>query len=231
MEIALFLLVLFAGLYMAWNIGANDVANAMGTSVGSNALTLRQAIVIAAVLEFSGAFFFGSHVSETLQSGLIKAGLFMDKPQVLLLGMISSLIGTGLWLHLASYFGWPVSTTHTIVGSIIGFGLLVGGPEAVNFFYVASVFSSWIFSPIAGGVLGYLLFQLIRTRIFHAPQPLAAALTCLPYFTGVVAVILSAFLIFEVLPEWTVSWEWRPFLFLFCLEPPLSLSQSLLHGE
>lgn len=205
MEMLLFFLVLAAGFYLAWNIGANDVANAMGTSVGSQALTLRQAIYIAAILEFGGAFFFGSHVSQTLQNGIIQVELFAGTPEVLLLGMIASLIGTGLWLQFASYFGWPVSTTHTIVGSIIGFGLLVGGSEAINFSYVASIVSSWIISPLAGGLLGYLIFQLIRTHIFHAPHPLAAAIRILPFFIGFIAAFFSLFLMLEVL---RVEWEW-----------------------
>src|SRR5689334_18461779 len=108
------ILVLVIGFYMAWNIGANDVSNAMGTSVGSGALTLKKAVFLAAVLEFCGAFFAGNNVSETMQRGLIDTQQFLDDPMTLVLGMCGALIGTGAWLQIASYFGWPVSTTHAI---------------------------------------------------------------------------------------------------------------------
>src|SRR5262245_49399172 len=122
MDTALLILILITGFYMAWNIGANDVANAMGTSVGSGALTLRRAVILAAILEFSGAFFFGSHVSKTIQSGIINADLFVDQPTILVYGMLAALASAGIWLQVASYFGLPVSTTHSIVGSMVGFG-------------------------------------------------------------------------------------------------------------
>src|SRR5215467_4523879 len=109
-ETVLLLLILAAGLYMAWNIGANDVSNAMGTSVGSGALTLKKAVIFAAILEFCGAFFAGNNVSETMQRGLIDTNQFLSDPMTLVLGMCGALIGTGAWLQMASYFGWPVST-------------------------------------------------------------------------------------------------------------------------
>ena len=121
-EVILKILVLVVGFYMAWNIGANDVSNAMGTSVGSGALTLRRAVLVAAVLEFTGAFFVGANVSETMQRGLIDTEMFITEPLILILGMCAALFGTGIWLQIASYFGWPVSTTHAIVGAILGFG-------------------------------------------------------------------------------------------------------------
>ncbi len=131
-EVILLTAVLIAGLYMAWNIGANDVANAIGTSVGSGALTLRQAVVMAAVMEFAGAYFFGSHVSETIQTGIIRVDDFAHNPYLLVYGMLSALLAAGVWLQIASYYGWPVSTTHSIVGAIVGFGLVSGGPESVQ---------------------------------------------------------------------------------------------------
>lgn len=194
-EWSLFVLIIVSGFYMAWNIGANDVANAMGTSVGSGALTLRQAIYIAAVLEFSGAFFFGSHVSETMQSGIINPNYFIDEPKTLLLGMLSCLIGTGIWLQIASYFGWPVSTTHAIVGAIVGFGAIVGGMDSIyweNIFFIAS---SWIISPLLGGMLAYNLFGLIRQYIFFAPHPLKAAKRLMPYLVFIVFFLLTVFLV------------------------------------
>lgn len=198
-EIALFILILVSGFYMAWNIGANDVANAMGTSVGSGALTLRQAIMIAAVLEFCGAYFFGSHVSETMQSGIINPEYFKDEPRTLLLGMLSALIGTGVWLQIASYFGWPVSTTHSIVGAIVGFGALIGGVDSVywsNVFYIAS---SWVISPLLGGLISYNIFQVIRTKIFYASHPLDAAKKLMPFLVFGVFVLLTLLFLFNSL--------------------------------
>ena len=132
---------------MAWNIGANDVANAMGTSVGSGALTLRRAVILAAILEFCGAFYFGSHVSKTMQSGIINPDLFINDPRTLVYGMLAALASAGIWLQIASYFGWPVSTTHSIVGAIVGFGAVVGGMEAIYWENVGFIISSWVLSP------------------------------------------------------------------------------------
>ena len=148
----LLILILLAGAYLAWNIGANDVANAMGTSVGSGALTLKQAVCIAAILEFSGALFFGSHVSETIQNGIIDAAVFKNSLLVVF-GMLSALISAGIWLQIASYYGWPVSTTHSIVGSLVGFGVAVGGVEAVYWDNVLFIATSWVLSPLLGGLL------------------------------------------------------------------------------
>ena len=134
------------GFYMAWNIGANDVANAMGTSVGSGALTLRRAVIVAAVLEFSGAFLAGSSVSETVRKGIIDTDLFSGDPTAFVCGMLAALLAAGVWLQIASYFGWPVSTTHSIVGAIIGFGVLYGGVEAVHWPKVWQIVSSWVIS-------------------------------------------------------------------------------------
>ena len=121
-ETLLTIIILLVGFYMAWNIGANDVSNAMGTSVGSGALTLRGAVIIAAIFEFSGAFFVGGNVSTTMQSELVNVAQFVGDPRTLIFGMCGALLGTGIWLQLASYFGLPVSTTHAIVGAILGFG-------------------------------------------------------------------------------------------------------------
>ena len=129
---ALIVLALLFGFYMAWNIGANDVANAMGTSVGSGALTFKRAVILAAILEFAGAFFVGSHVSDTVRKGIVDPVLFAGDPQAFVLGMLSALLAAGFWLQIASYFGWPVSTTHSIVGAIVGFGIVYGGLSAVE---------------------------------------------------------------------------------------------------
>lgn len=207
MEIVLIILILAAGLYMSWSIGANDVANAMGTSVGSGALTLKQAVIIAAILEFAGAFFFGSHVSKTVQSGIINADIFAPNPMVLVYGMLSALIAAGAWLQLASYYGWPVSTTHTIVGSLVGFGFIVGGVSAIYWDHVGFIISSWILSPILGGILGYYLFTLLRKRVFYNADPITAAKKLTPILVFFVFLVLVTILIFEGVDNlhWNIS--------------------------
>jgi PiT family inorganic phosphate transporter len=175
-------LVLILGFYMAWNIGANDVANAMGTSVGSKALTLRRAVLIAAILEFSGAYFVGSHVSETIQKGIIDPLIFQNDPLIFVLGMLGSLLATGVLLQFASYFGLPVSTTHAIVGAVIGFGLCIGGFSAVHWGALGWIVSSWIVSPLLSGIISFALFHLIQRQILFTSNPLYAAQKLAPYF-------------------------------------------------
>lgn len=198
-------IVLLAGLYMAWSIGANDVANAMGTSVGSGALTLRQAILVAAVLEFCGAFFFGSHVSETIQRGIIDLSLFEKHPFTLAMGMFASLLSAGIWLQIASYYGWPVSTTHSIVGAVIGFGIAVGGVKGIYWDNVEFIAFSWILSPILGGILSFLIFSLIRKQIFRSQNPIAAAKRLFPIIVFFVVFILCHIGLFEGLKNLHLS--------------------------
>lgn len=193
----LLILVVVAGFYMAWSIGANDVANAMGTSVGSGALTLRQAVLIAAVLEFSGAFFFGSHVSETIQQGIIDSAAFTNTPILLACGMLSALVGAGIWMQIATYFGWPVSTTHSIIGAVVGFGLVIGGWQAIYWENVLSIVTSWILSPLLGGVLGFLLFSLLRQTIFFSASPVRAAKRLAPLFIFTVTFAISLLLLVD----------------------------------
>src|SRR3989338_6336036 len=159
------LLTLLLGFYMAWNIGANDVANAMGTSVGSKALTLFQAVCLAAVLEFAGAFFVGAHVSETIQKGIIDPHIFQADPNIFILGMLASLLATGLLLQIASYLALPISTTHAIVGAVLGFGALIGGPGAVYWGKVGWIALSWVVSPLLSGLFSYCIFQVIQKNI------------------------------------------------------------------
>lgn len=188
-------MTLLCGFYMAWNIGANDVANAMGTSVGSGALTLRQAVLIAAVLEFSGAFLVGSHVSHTMQKGILTAGYFNGRDSLFFSGMLSSLVAAGTWLQVASYYGWPVSTTHCIVGALVGFGLIYGGVEAVYWSSLARVVSSWVVSPVLGAIGSFLVYKCIRMFVYSAPNPGQAAATVAPIavFVGVTSFSLMSF--------------------------------------
>jgi phosphate/sulfate permease len=211
-ETLLTALIIIAGCYMAWNIGANDVANAMGTSVGSRALTLRQAVIIAAFLEFAGAFFFGSNVTETVQHGIIDMSLFVETPLLVVYGMLAALLAAGIWLQIASYQGWPVSTTHTIIGSVIGFGVASGGTGAIHWENVAFIVSSWLLSPLFGGVIAFLLFSFLRQTIFYNQQPLAATRRIAPMLLFVFFTTSSMILLLEGLSNVHLSLTFWPAL-------------------
>jgi PiT family inorganic phosphate transporter len=188
---SLYILALIVGFYMAWSIGANDVSNAMGTSVGSGALTLRQAVLIAAVLEFTGAYFFGSHVSETVQKDIISPQLFVNEPMTLVYGMISALVAAGVWLQIATYKGWPVSTTHSIIGAIVGFAATAKGIQAVSWGNVASIALSWIISPLIGGLISFTIFTILRKQIFYSSHPVRAAKKIAPILVFALVTFLS----------------------------------------
>jgi inorganic phosphate transporter, PiT family len=196
-ESILQMIVLVIGFYMAWNIGANDVSNAMGTSVGSGALTIRRAVVLAAIFEFSGAFLVGSNVSETMQRGLIDTSIFLNDPMTLILGMCGALLGTGVWLQIASYFGWPVSTTHAIVGSILGFGALIGGVHEIRWAEVSSIAISWLISPIASGIISYSIFSILQRKILYAMSPVDATRRHMPWLISMVFGIFTMSFIFN----------------------------------
>ena len=181
-ESLLTFLTLLTGFYMAWNIGANDVANAMGTSVGSKALTLRRAVLLAALLEFSGALFVGGHVSQTIQHGIVRPEVFAAEPMHFVYGMLGSLLATGILLQIASWLALPVSTTHAIVGAVFGFGLIAGGPEAIHWSAMGRISLSWIVSPILSGAAAYLLFRSVQRGIFEAANPVLATQRLAPVF-------------------------------------------------
>ena len=156
------MLVILAGVvgfFMAWGIGANDVANAMGTSVGSKALTIKQAIIIAMVFEFAGAYLAGGEVTSTIRKGIIDAAYFVDSPELLVFGMISALFAAATWLLIASILGWPVSTTHSIVGAIVGFAAVGVSVDAVEWGKVLGIVGSWIVTPLISGVIAFIIFN------------------------------------------------------------------------
>ena len=185
------------GFYMAWSIGANDVANAMGTSVGSGALTIKRAVILAAVLEFSGAFFVGSHVSETIRKGIVDPIIFQNDPMDLVYGMMGALLAAALWLQLATYFGWPVSTTHSIVGSVIGFGIVIGGFDSIAWPKVGSIVASWVVSPLMSGSIAFIIFTILRRQIYYKDDPVAAAKKIVPPLVFFVFLILSLAMVFK----------------------------------
>ena len=199
MDLDTFLLsfAVIACIYMACNIGANDVANAMGTSVGSKALTFKQAIMIAAVAEFIGAFFVGGHVSDTIRKGMLDPTIFEAVPYHLVYGMISALVAAALWLHIASYLGWPVSTTHSIVGGVVGFGIIAGGMDVISWGKIGQVVLSWVVSPVMGGLVAFLVFKFINKNVFSKRTPLAYAKNLLPYMVFVVFVILTNAMVYK----------------------------------
>ena len=191
------ILAIFFGLYMTWGIGANDLANAMGTSVGSGAVTIRQAIIIAIIFEFSGAVLAGGHVTSTIRKGIIDPSGIVNNPEILVYGMLASLLATAFWLMIASWKGWPVSTTHSIIGALIGFAIVGIGPDAVKWGKVGSVVASWVVSPVVGGTVAFLLVMSTRKLIFNTNDPLKSAKRYAPVYVFLVGFIISLVTIFK----------------------------------
>ncbi len=300
---ALIILALVFGFYMAWNIGANDVANAMGTSVGSGALTFKRAVILAAILEFSGAFFAGSDVSGTVRKGIVDPAIFAPtsviitdskgnevqsisvnnkeeesnnldwvnsvnnypvkvstlandgaliseidgvsqaelKEQVstttkranssakaFVLGMLSALLAAGLWLQIASYFGWPVSTTHSIVGAIVGFGIVYGGFAAVEWGGVSKIAASWVISPILSGTISFIIFQIVLHRVFYRADPIQAVRKFTPYMVFVVLAIMTLVTVFKGLKNLKLDLSFSSALFVACIVGLLAAFVSVL---
>lgn len=197
-DISIFLVLACAfGFFMAWGVGANDVANAMGTSVGSKALTIRQAIMIAAVFEFAGAYLAGGAVTETIGKGMVDIQYFVDTPNLFVYGMLASLLAAGTWLLVASVFGWPVSTTHTIVGSIVGFTAVGVSPHAVQWSKILTIVASWITSPVIGAVVAYLLFMSVQLLIFNTRNPVANAKRYIPFYIGLTTFVVAIVTLFN----------------------------------
>ena len=185
------------GFYMTWGIGANDVANAMGTSVGSGAITVKQAIIIAAIFEFAGAFIAGGQVTATIRKGIIDPSSIVGQPELLVYGMLASLLAAAIWLMVASTRGWPVSTTHSIVGAIVGFAWAGIGVEAVQWAKIGSIVASWLVSPLIGGTIALLLMLSIRKLILNADNPFERAKTWGPMYVFLVGWIVSLVTMFK----------------------------------
>jgi len=186
---------------MAWNIGANDVANSFGTSVGSKAITLKQAILIAAVFEFAGAVLVGSQVTKTISKGIVDISLFTPENGVtienFMYGMLISVVAAGLWLQIATQLGWPVSTSHSIVGAVVGFGLAIGGGMFIKWNNLGSIAISWLISPVFGGVVAFLVFRFIERMILEKKDPEAQARKIVPYLVGMTIFILALSIMYE----------------------------------
>ena len=187
----LLLLTILFGFFMAWGVGANDVANAMGTSVGARAITLKQAIIIAMVFEFAGAYLAGGEVTSTIRRGIIEPELLSDEPELLVYGMMAALLAAGTWLLIATTFGWPVSTTHSIVGAIVGFACVGISVEAVKWSEIGAIVSSWVVSPVMAGTIAFLIYMSVRKFVLERADPYTAARRAVPVYIFMVGFIIS----------------------------------------
>jgi PiT family inorganic phosphate transporter len=180
---------------MAWSIGSNDVANSMATAVGAKAITFKQAVIIAGILNFVGAVFVGPHVTETVRKGIVDVeGI---DGNVLLLGFIASLLAAAIWVTLSTWKEMPISTTHSIIGALMGFGIIAGGMSAVNWGKVSSVAASWVLSPIAGCILAFIVFKIIVRTIFAKERPVKSAKVVGPIIIGITALLISSSLLMK----------------------------------
>jgi PiT family inorganic phosphate transporter len=206
-------LAIIFGFYMTWGIGANDVANAMGTSVGSGAITVMQAIIIAAIFEFAGAFIAGGNVTSTIRKGIVDPSSIVNQPELLVFGMLAALLAAAVWLMVASSRGWPVSTTHSIVGALVGFAVAGIGVDAVQWDKIGMIAASWVVSPALGGFLAFLLMMSIRKFILNTEKPFESAKRWGPAYVFLVGFIISLVTLFKGLKH---------------LKLELSISQSFL---
>jgi len=189
----LLIMACFFGFFMAWGVGANDVANAMGTSVGARAITIKQAIIIAMVFEFTGAWLAGGEVTSTIRSSIIdiESAGFDDRPELLIFGMLSSLLAAGIWLVVASKYGWPVSTTHSIIGAIIGFAVVGISADSVMWGQVLEIVASWIISPVFSGTIAFILFLSVEKLVLSREDPLKYAKKFVPYYMFLVGFVIA----------------------------------------
>ncbi len=179
------------GIFMAWGIGANDVANAMATSVGSKAITIKQAIVLAAIFEFAGAYLAGGQVTKTIRKGIVDLNAFQSNPDLLIWGMLAALLAAGTWLLIASSKGWPVSTTHSIVGAVVGFAAVGVSMDAVSWGKVGTIVMSWVISPLLAGSIAFAVFTSIQRLVLNTPDPLANAKKYGPLYLFLVGFIIA----------------------------------------
>jgi len=208
----------FIGFFMAFGIGANDVANSMGTSVGSKAISIKQAIIIAAIFEFLGAFLAGGEVTSTIRKGIVDPDIYANDINIFVIGMMAALLAGGTWLYIASLRGWPVSTTHSIVGSIIGFVLITKGVDAVSWSKVGNIAMSWVTSPVFSATLAFALYMSAKKLILDRAEPEKAAITYIPFYSFLVAVVISLVTARKGLKHVGIQWsdnEMYLFIFIF----------------
>jgi PiT family inorganic phosphate transporter len=201
----LLVLAIIFGVFMTWGIGANDVANALGTSVGSGAITVRTAIIVAAIFEFAGAALAGGSVTKTIRKGIIDPSAIADRPELLVFGMLAALLAAGCWLALASFRGWPVSTTHSIVGAIVGFAVAGIGVDAVAWGKIGQIVASWVVSPVLGAAVAFGLMMSIRKLILQAEKPFESAIRWAPIYLFLVGFVISLVTIFKGLKHLNID--------------------------
>ncbi len=199
MDTGLIILIIavVVGLYSAINIGANDVANSMATSVASKALTIKKAVVVAGIFDMLGATLVGAHVANTIRKGLVDPLEFSDTPELFVYGMLAAVLGSALWVNIATYFKLPVSTTHSIIGGVLGFGLVSVGAAGIHWNVVLLVVLSWIISPVFGGIIAFSIFSIIKKFVLSSETPIERTKRLGPYLTGMVAFILSLSIIYK----------------------------------
>ena len=199
------------GLYMAWNIGANDVANSMGCAVGSKSISIKWAVIAAGICEFAGSVLVGAHVTDTVRKGIVDPTTIAslpglapsEAPALLLLGMAAALLAAAVWLNVATWFGMPVSTSHSIVGAVAGYGIIAAGWNAVNWGEMGQIVASWFLSPLAGGVLGFILFKVISKLILGRKRPVTAAVTVAPFMVFFMMVVVTLAIVYKGLKHLT----------------------------
>jgi PiT family inorganic phosphate transporter len=191
------ILAAIVGFIMAFGVGANDVANAMGTSVGAGALTIKQAVVVAMIFEFAGAFLAGGQVTATIRKGIIDANQMVDTPELLVYGMIAALLAAGIWLLIATWYGWPVSTTHSIVGAVVGFAAVGISADIVQWSKVGSIVMSWVVSPLMAGTLAFLLFTSVQKLIINTDNPLKNAKRYVPFYMFLAGFMIALVTLFK----------------------------------
>ncbi|MFA5719271.1 MAG: inorganic phosphate transporter [Desulfobulbaceae bacterium] len=212
-------IVLFAavlGLYMAWNIGANDVANSMADAVGSRAISIRNAVIAAGICEFAGAVLVGAQVTETVRTGIVDPAVLASLPGItphdaaviLVIGMTASLLSAAFWLNFSTFCGMPVSTTHSIVGAVAGFGLVAAGWQAVNWGKMGQIVSSWFISPVAGGIFSYIMFIYISKAILGSEKPARAAIRHMPFIAFVLTALVLMATIYKGLTHVINNIDW-----------------------
>jgi len=199
MDTLILAITALVGLYMAWNIGANDVANSMADAVGSKALTVKQAVIAAGLCEFAGAVLVGSHVTDTVRKGIVDPAALASLPDLvpgeaaalIVIGMSSALLAAAFWLNFATWTGMPVSTTHSIVGAVAGFGVVAAGIGSVNWSKMGQIVASWFVSPVAGGITAFIIFKVISKLILGQEQPAKAAIKVTPYIVFFLAMVVT----------------------------------------
>jgi solute carrier family 20 (sodium-dependent phosphate transporter) len=208
--------ILFA-FYNAWGGGANDCANSFATSVGSKVLTLKQAIIIASIFEFSGAVLMGSHVTDTVRKKIVSENIFNNDPGALMLGMLCADLSSAIWLTIATYLKWPVSTTHSIIGAIVGFCLVYGGTEAIVWDKIGFIVLSWVISPLLAGIFSFILFKGLKKFVFETQNVFRNTRRIYPVLTFIVFFVNSLFIIYKGSPQLDLDEMpfWQCFLISF----------------